>query len=326
MSPSGDFSGAGGRGAVDLSGLVARRNSAPGAPAGPGGAPAGSAGGGEAEVPPTVPSLVLTVDEPTLSQLVELSLVVPVVLVLDRSGPGAGGEAVAGLIERAVTSLEGRMLMGRVDVTAQPAIAQAFGVQAVPTVAAIIAGRPTPLFQGSLPERELLGVLQQVLDFAAQNGVAGSVAVSAEAASEPAAPQVPPLYQEAYDAIERGDYEAAMAAYRKALAQNPRDEDAAAGLAQVGLLSRLAGADAAAVRAAAAQAPADVAAQLAVADLDLAGGHVEDAFGRLLDAFPDADEEGREQLRTRILDFFAIVGPTDPRVLAARRRLANLLY
>jgi len=86
------------------------------------------------------------------------------------------------------------------------------------------------------------------------------------------------------------------------------------------------GADAAAVRGAAAEAPSDVGAQLAVADLDASGGHLEDAFGRLLDLFPALDAEGKQLVRTRLLEYFEIAGPDDPRVHDARRRLTALLY
>ena len=96
-------------------------------------------------------------------------------------------------------------------------------------------------------------------------------------------PELPPLHQAAYDAIERDDLEAATAAYEQALKENPRDSLARAGLAQVGLLDRTRDLDLQAARAAAAADPADVDAQLAVADLDILGGKVEDAFSRLVD-------------------------------------------
>jgi putative thioredoxin len=147
------------------------------------------------------------------------------------------------------------------------------------------------------------------------------------AAAEPAPePPLPPLHAEAYDAIERGDFEAAIQAYRTAIAQDPRDSLAVAGLAQVSLLARLSGRTSDELRAAAAEAPRDAAAQLGVADLDISGGHVEDAFDRLLTLFPSLDAAGKEEVRTRILEYFEIVGADDPRVGKARARLASLLY
>ena len=139
-------------------------------------------------------------------------------------------------------------------------------------------------------------------------------------------PELPPLHQEAFDAIERDDLDAAVAAYQKAIKQDPRDHLAAAGLAQVGLLRRTRDLDLQATREAAAARPTDLAAQLDVADMDMLGGKVEDAFGRLLDLLPGASAEDKETLRLRLVDYFEILGPTDPRVGKARQLLAINLY
>ncbi|HRN30027.1 MAG TPA: tetratricopeptide repeat protein, partial [Terrimesophilobacter sp.] len=161
------------------------------------------------------------------------------------------------------------------------------------------------------------------------NGVSGSVDVSAEgvaSTAEQAEEPLPPLHQEAFDAISAGDFDAAIAAYKAALAQSPRDALATAGLAQVSLLKRVSGLDAPAVRAAAADSPADIEAQLQVADLDVAGGHVEDAFDRLLELFGASDAVARDAVRVRLLELFEIVGAQDERVVVARRRLTSLMF
>ncbi|MFA4842169.1 MAG: tetratricopeptide repeat protein, partial [Agrococcus sp.] len=143
---------------------------------------------------------------------------------------------------------------------------------------------------------------------------------------EPQPEPLPPLHQEAYDAIDAGDLDTAIAAFEKAIAQNPRDSDAVAGLAQVRLLARLRGHGADEIRAAAAAQPHDVEAQLLAADLDLSGGHVEDAFLRLLDLMASLSGDEKQDVRLRLLDHFEIVGLDDPRVNAARKRLTTLLY
>ena len=81
-----------------------------------------------------------------------------------------------------------------------------------------------------------------------------------------------------------------------------------------------------AARAAAAADPRNVDAQLAVADLDIAGGHVEDAFVRLLDLFAELPNDARGPVKDRLLELFGLIGDADPRVLAARRSLASLLF
>jgi len=185
------------------------------------------------------------------------------------------------------------------------------------------------MFTGAVPEQQVREVFAQLLQVAAQNGVSGSLPVGDSEAGEaepPAEPELPPLHAEAFSAIERGDYRAAIAAYEKALAENPRDEDAKAGLGQVRLLHRVQGLDLQQVRAAAAAAPTDVDAQFQVADLDLAGGHVDDAFSRLLDLFSAVDADSRTRVRERLVELFELIGPADPRVTSARTRLTSLLF
>lgn len=302
------------RGAVDLSSLVNRRT--------PPAAAAPAASGAPAANP-----LLLTAGDAEFDQVVQLSSRVPV--IVDLRGPWAEeSTSMTALLEKVVVSYAGAFVLVGVDVESAPQLAQAFQVQAVPTVAAIIGGRPVPLFSGLLAEDQLRDLLEQVLQLAAQNGVTGTIPVDADPAegAEPEPEPLPPHHQEAYDAIERGDYSTAISEYETAIAQNPRDDLAVAGLAQVKLLHRLQGRTLEDIRSTAAAEPSNLDAQLAVADLDVSGGHVEDAFDRLLAMFPRLDAEGKAATRARLLDLFEIVGQTDPRVNKARARLTTLLY
>jgi putative thioredoxin len=230
-------------------------------------------------------------------------------------------------VERVAGEFAGRLVLGIVDVDAQPGIAQAFQVTAVPAMLAIIGGRPAPLFQGAPEDEQLRSVIVQVLQIAADAGIGSGAPVTEGDAQAVAEPEpLPPLHQEAYDAIERGDYAAAVAAYDQALKQNPKDADARAGRAQVSLLARTEGVDVKAVRAAAAASATDVDAQLAVADLDVSVGAVEDAFARLIDLLRAVAAEDREPIRVRLIELFDVVGGTDPRVVVARKALASALY
>lgn len=307
------------RGAVDLSAL--RNRPAPAAPGAPGEDAAPAAGGSVG-----APSLVLDVTDETFPQVLELSRTVPVVIDLwaEWCGPC---KQLSPVLERVVVELGGRLVLAKVDVDANPQLSQAFRAQSIPMVVALVAGQPVPLFTGAVPEQQVRDVFAQLLQLAAQNGVTGTAAVDGEAQpEEPVEPPLPPLHAEAFEAIEAGDYKRAIAAYEQALAENPRDAEARAGLGQVRLLDRVQDVDLQAARAAAAAEPTDVSAQLTVADLDLAGGHVEDAFGRLLDLFAQLPADERAPVRERLLELFALVGDADPRVITARGRLASLLF
>ena len=287
----------------------------------------GTTGSSDAVTPPgrtPANSLIVDATDATFSNYIELSKTVPVIVDL-WSQRSEASPRLTPILERVVTEYAGRMVLVKVDVDTNPQLAQAFQVQSIPTIIALIGGKTAPLFQGALPEAQVREVLAQVLDVAAENGVTGTLDASADS-GEPAEPPLSLEHQEAFDAIERGDFKAATAAYEKALTIDPKDALAEAGLAQVGLLARLAGTDAGAIRAAAGANATDTAAALAVADLDVVGGHVDDAFDRLLTLFPSVDDDAKNQIRLRLLDLFAVVGPADPRVVSARLRLTNLLF
>lgn len=307
------------RGAVDLSSLRNR----PAAPAS--GAPDQEQGPVDGAAIP----LVIDVTDATFGQVLELSQRVPVVVDLwaEWCGPC---KQLSPALEKVVTELAGRVVLAKVDVDANPQLAQGFRAQSIPMVVALVAGQPVPLFTGAVPEEQVREVFAQLLQLAAQHGVTGTIPVGEAAAGDDAAEPVeqplPPLHQAAFDAIERGDFAAAIEAYEKALVENPRDEEARSGLGQVRLLFRTQDLDLNEARAAAAAAPTDIPAQFAVADLDVAGGHVADAFDRLLDLFTavPADEQG--VVRERLVELFGLVGDADARVVAARKRLATLLF
>lgn len=291
-------------GAVDLSSLAQKSQSETG------GAQSGS--------------LIMEITEAEFEQLAQLSAQVPVILDL-RSDRAEPSQQLTPVLEELVVEFAGKLVLAKVDIEASPQIAQAFQVQSIPTVVALIGGRPAPLFAGAAPKEQIRDVFEQVLQIAAQQGVTGTVPTDGASEEEPAEKPLPPLHQEAFDALERGDLASARDAYERAITENPGDDDAKAGLAQVGLLERLQGKTLEEIRDAAAQNPSDVDAQLAVADLDLSGGHVEDAFDRLLTMLPAAGDD-KDRVRERLLELFLVVGDDEPRVLAARRRLMTVLF
>ena len=311
-------------GGIDLSHLAAARTSgAPGAPAAPA---AGGAAPGAQVV--DVPSLILDVSDASFEQAAQLSAIVPVVVHLwsERSEASVAFTPVLSAVTR---ELGGRVLLATVDVDANPGVAQAFQVQSIPTAVALVAGRPVPLFQGPVPEEQVREIFTQLLQLAAQQGVVGRVNapdLGEAAPTEPAEPVIPEAHLAAVEAAERGDYAAAVTEWEAVLTKAPADAEARAALVQVRLLQRLEGLTREGARADAAAQPGDLQAQLRVADLDLSGGHIEDAFLRLLERFAESHDEDRAVIRERLLELFEVVGVADPRVIAARGRLANLLY
>jgi putative thioredoxin len=295
-------------GAVDLSALAARPATGPEAPA------------------PVPGGVVVDVSEADFQAVVvEQSMTVPVVIDFwaDWCGPC---KQLSPVLERLADADEGRWLLAKVDVDANPRLGQAFQVQGIPAVFAVVKGQPIPLFQGALPEAQVRQYLDELLKVAEANGVTGRVAGGETEPVVDEEPAADPRYDQAYDAIERGDLDAAAAAYRAVLADAPSDADAQAGLGQVELMRRTQGVDPATARARAAEAPDDVAAQAAAADLDLLDGHVEQAFARLVDLVARSSGDDRDAARTHLVGLFDLVGSQDERVARARTALANALF
>ncbi|WP_193104078.1 co-chaperone YbbN [Brachybacterium sp. FME24] len=279
---------------------------------------ASAAGGG------TPSAHEVAVTEQGLEQLVADSQQIPTLMLVTSSRVAEGEQFLASL-RRAVDAQGGAIRLAIVDADTQQRVASALRVQQLPTLLLLILGQMQPVVQSVLPDAEVDNLISQVLELAQQQGL--DTTGAGEAAQDaPDEEPMPPLIAEAYEAIERGDLDAAVVAYEAQLSETPADVEAKAGLATVSLMRRTQGIDAAAVRQDAAQKPTDLGAQLLVADLDMLGGHVDDALTRLLDHLRGADQESKDALRARLLELFEVAGPADPRVPAARKRLANLLY
>jgi putative thioredoxin len=306
-------------GAVDLSGLN-RPTGAAGQSA-PAGAPPPAAGGS---------SYWLDVTQDNFQSTVEASLTAPVLLAFYSPTRLAESAQMAADLAQVAEEFEGRFLAGLVDIDAQPAIAQAVQLQSVPFVFAVIDGRPQPLIQDLLTLDNLRAAVNQVMQQLTTQGITGrhqprqTVATTED--GEDGEPVLDPRYAPAQDALEREDYDGAVGEYEKLISANPADTEAAAGLAMARLLQRTKDADPTTARAAADAAPDDVAAQTLVADLDLLGGQVEDAFDRLVDVVRRTAGDDRNQAREHLIGLFGAVGNDDPRVLKGRQNLASALF
>ena len=304
--------------AIDLSALKQRATApapAAAAPAGGGGAPGGS-------------SYSVVVDEQSFQGVLESSMTAPVLLVFySRTRMPESGQLADDLATLS-GEFEGRYLVGLVDIDAAPQIAQAMQIPSIPLVVAVVDGRPMPLLQDVVPIEELRTALTQVGQQLTAQGITGrhqprQVVAAAEGDEEP---PVDPRYAPAQDALAEGDVDRAVAEYQKLVDANPADAEATGGLAMARLLQRTQGVDLNAARAAAAEQPDDVDAQTMVADLDMLGGHVEDAFARLVALAARTAGPERTRARDHLLGLFAAVGNDDPRVLAGRRNLTSALF
>jgi len=302
------------RGAVDL-GALQERSAAASRPAAP---PSASANGGpsagDGRPPPTAAApggvVIIDVTEATFqSEVLERSLTTPVVIDFwaEWCGPC---KQLSPVLEKLAQEAGGAWVLAKVDVDANPRLAQMFRVQGIPMVYAIVGGQPVDAFTGVMPESQLRPWLEAVLQ-------AGGVAVES--------PEDPDLIS-ADDALMSGDLDEAERAYKKILSDRPADQAAEAGLAQVGLARRVSGVEPATALAAAERGPDDLAAQGLAADVEVATGHADRAYARLIDFIRRAAGDEREKARVHLVSLFTIAGPDDPAVAAARRALASALF
>jgi len=314
-------------GAIDLSGLKGS------APQGQGGVATSSTGegrGGNA----AGSAYAVDVNEQNFQDLLEASMTAPVVLVFYSPGQAPESATMARDVATVADEYDGRFLAGLIDIDASPAIAQAMQIPQVPMLFVLLDGRPaTQPIPGLIGLDELRTLFNQLGQQLTAQGITGRHQPRAAGAPAPAPgaegegePPVDPRYTAAQDALGEGDIDKAVAEYQKLVDGNPADAEAAAGLAMAKVLQRTQGVDLQAAREAAAANPDDVDAQTLVADLDMLGGHVDDAFTRLIDVVRRTSDADRNKAREHLLGLFAAVGNDDPRVRKARQELASALF
>jgi len=300
------------RGAIDLGALAQSRKAQSVATDALANAPAG---------------VVVDVNEQDFQQkVIDISKTVPVIVDLwaEWCGPC---KQLSPLLEKLAAEYKGRFVLAKIDVDANPRLSQMFQVQSIPAVFAVIGESAGPLFQGAIPEAELRQVIEEVLRIAAEQGVSGTINTEVQ---EDVAPvieeeQIDPRLEAAFNAIEKGDFVAANNSYKEMLNQNPSDQVAQAGLAQVGLLERASKLNPNDVLQKASDRK-DFASQMDLADLELMKGNPGAGFAVLINAIKISSGEDRDKLRARLVELFIVVGDSDPEVIKARRDLASALF
>jgi putative thioredoxin len=267
---------------------------------------------------------VVEVTEATFqAEVIDRSFQVPVLIDLwaDWCQPC---KQLSPILERLAAEAGGTWILAKIDVDANPRISQALQVQSIPTVFAAIGGQLVPGFQGALPEPQVREFVDALVKAASQAGLSGAVPDAIDEATSAEVP-VDPRFSEAEAALEAGQFDLAAKRYQAILDAEPANTEAALALRQVRLLERLQDIDPKLV-ARAETAPDDVPAQLAAADYALSRSDVDGALGRLLGLVRRVSGADRDAVRERLIEYFDLLGPDDPRVAPARRALANALF
>lgn len=265
-----------------------------------------------------VPDLVALGTEENLKNFLTISNSVAVVIEFFT----AGSEGLSGALEKQVRQLAGKILLVRIDGDSSPRILQAFGVQNLPSVVALLKGQPVPLFEGNQADEAINAVLLKLTQVAAENGVTGVLEVSADADAS-VQPVATTKHLAAYEAMEKADFATAVSLFEAALINSPADNEAQTGLAQAKLLLRTQDLDLEKTLTSTADSIEEL---LKKADACVAVGHAEKGYQLILTRFATAEKDEREILRKHLLELFAVADPSSPELANARRVLANLLY
>lgn len=260
-----------------------------------------------------MPGLEVTVENLN-SNILPLSLVRPVI-VLMWSPRSAESQEMITTLGKLMNEYQGQWSLARVNIDTDPEIAQAFQTKNVPYAVAIIAEQMVPLFEQSYPEAQLRLVIDKVLTLSAQQGI-----------GEAPVEQMEPEEEEAMNALESGEFAKAEAAYKKWLSRKPNENLAKLGLAQTQLLIRTEGLDLNKVIEDSAKSPQDIELQMKAADVEIVNGGVEAAFSRLLNLVKATQGDEKNKVKTHLLNLFALVDQSDPRLISARKELASSIF
>lgn len=263
-----------------------------------------------------VPALVIQVDSNSIRDYLAISDSLPVlVLFVQENDPAS--QSILGTVKSLTEKTAGKILTLVVDAIKSPELVQAFDLKQVPTLIGLLKGQPAPLFSGDQPAEQVQSIINRVLEVGKENGLTGTVAV------EEPQPELSLTHQQAFAAIEENNYPLAKTLYEKALVENPNDQLAEAGLAQIKLLIRLEGKDLASLASSTGNAEDEV---LDRVDALVATGAAATGFEQLLGLFEKTAKDQREPIRLRFVELFLVVGNEDPAVMQARKNLSLLLF
>jgi len=263
-----------------------------------------------------VPALVIQVDSNSIRDYLAISDSLPVlVLLVQENDPSS--QSLLSTVKLLTEKTAGKILTLVVDAVKSPELAQAFDLKQIPTLLGMLKGQPAPLFTGDQPVEQVQQIIERVLEVGKENGLTGTVKVA-----EPE-PELSITHQQAFAAIEENNYPLARSLYEKALVENPNDQLAEAGLAQIKLLIRLEGKD---LPSLVSSLGADTDTVLDRVDALVATGAASAGFEQLLVLFESTAKDQREPIRLRFVELFLVVGNEDPAVIKARKNLSLLLF